>query len=457
MTTTATSQTAKSTDSQPSGQAADTSRGRPVVAVQQLTKIFKDFWMRDRARAVSNLTFEIYPQEIFGLLGPNGSGKSTTIKMLLGLLRPTSGRVSVFDKPASDVNIKKRIGYLPEESYLYGFLNARETLDYYGKLFEIEYKTRQRRIDQLLDMIGLTGAQYRPVREYSKGMQRRIGIAQALINDPDFLILDEPTTGLDPIGTRQIKDLIIELGRRGKTILLSSHLLADVEDCVDRLIILYGGQKRAEGTCDSLLTTETMTTIETDALDDETVAEIDKLIRARSGGAKSIARVAKPRQSLEELFLDIVERAKSEQLATSGATAGGQTAEFLRSQEAVQGEALIDKLMTGAGSTAAAAAAAEAAAPPPAATPAPEPASDEPDEEVIEGLLSTYDDEPAGAPPQADTARTSGGTQGGNAPVRPTPPPKPPPADIDRSVIGSLIDDDDKANEGDKPDSENRR
>src|SRR5678816_1130467 len=140
----------------------------PVVACQGLTKIFKDFWMRDRARAVDNITFEIRPHEVFGLLGPNGSGKSTTIKIILGLLRKTSGRAAVFGKPPTDVSMKKRIGYLPEESYLYPFLNARETLDYYGKLFELDRGVRKRRIDELLDMVGLSGAQFRTVREYSK-------------------------------------------------------------------------------------------------------------------------------------------------------------------------------------------------------------------------------------------------------------------------------------------------
>src|SRR5205814_10032790 len=149
---------------------------------------------------------------------------------------------AVFGKPPTDVEMKRRIGYLPEESYLYPFLNARETLDYYAKLFEQDHRTRKRRVDELLDMVGLTGAQFRTIREYSKGMQRRIGIAQALINDPDLLILDEPTTGLHPIGTRQIKDLIIELGRSGKTVLLSSHLLADPQDCVDGLVIHYCGR-----------------------------------------------------------------------------------------------------------------------------------------------------------------------------------------------------------------------
>lgn len=328
-----------------SSSASRTSQGEPIVVAQNLTRVFKDFWMRANAKAVNGITFEIRQREVFGLLGPNGSGKSTTIKMILGLLRPTSGRVSVFGKLPTDVTIKKRIGYLPEESYLYPFLNARETLEYYAKLFELERSVRQRRIDELLDMLGMTGAQHRPVREYSKGMQRRLGIAQALINDPDFLILDEPTTGLDPIGTRQIKDLIIELGRRGKTVLLSSHLLADVEDCVDRLVILYGGVKRAEGTCDDLLVTQDRTTIETDVLDEATVSEIDRVVRARSGGNRNVLKVSKPRQTLESLFLDIVEKAKSEQLSTSGATSGGQTAAFLRKDGTDEGAQLIDALM----------------------------------------------------------------------------------------------------------------
>ena len=320
-------------------------RGAPVVACQGLSKVFRDFWMRSRARAVDNLSFEIGAHEVFGLLGPNGSGKSTTIKLILGLLRPTRGRISVFGKPPTDVAVKQRIGYLPEESYLYPFLNARETLDYYAKLFELDRAVRKRRVDELLDMVGLTGAQFRPVREYSKGMQRRIGIAQALINDPDFLILDEPTTGLDPIGTRQIKDLIIQLGRRGKTVLLSSHLLADVEDCVDRMIILYGGRARAEGTCGSLLELAGVTSIETDALDEDTLADIDRLIRARSAGNKAVRRVSHPRQRLEDLFLNIVEQARAERLETSGAQAGGATAAFLAAAPP-QGERLIDELVS---------------------------------------------------------------------------------------------------------------
>lgn len=311
----------------------------PIVVAQGLTKIFKDFWLRDRARAVDGIDFDIRRGEIFGLLGPNGSGKSTTIKMILGLLKKTRGRLAVLGRAPTDVAIKKRIGYLPEESYLYPFLNARETLDYYAKLFQLDHRVRERRIDELLDMVGLAGVQHRQVREYSKGMQRRIGIAQALINDPEFLILDEPTTGLDPIGTRQVKDLILALGRRGKTILLSSHLLSDVEDCVDRLVILYGGKIRAAGTCDELLTSRSRSTIETAALDDATIAEVRALLQRRG---VEVDRIAQPRQRLEELFIDLVERAQAEHVATSGARHGGTTASFLLGEE---GQGLIDRLL----------------------------------------------------------------------------------------------------------------
>lgn len=399
------------------------SGGDPIVVCQGVTKVFKDFWMRDRAKAVNSLSFEIYPREVFGLLGPNGSGKSTTIKMILGLLRPSMGRIAIFGKSPSDVAVKARIGYLPEESYLYGFLNARETLEYYAKLFEIDPRTRARRIDELLEMIGLTGAQFRPVREYSKGMQRRIGIAQALINDPDLLILDEPTTGLDPIGTRQVKDLIIELGRRGKTILLSSHLLADVEDCVDRLVILYGGQKRAEGTCDELLVAQGKTSIEADALDDSTIDEIDRVIRARSEGAKSVLRVSKPRQSLEDLFLDIVNRARAEQVATSGATAGGETASFLKGDEA-QGESLIDQLVAAPTLLETERARAEAAMP-----------KAQVESEATEDVIGNLVRDETPIPREAGNGPSGGsGDSGGRG--APAPQQQP---DMDRSVIDSLL------------------
>lgn len=414
---------------------------RAVVACQALTKVFKDFWLRDRARAVDNISFHIDRGEVFGLLGPNGSGKSTTIKMLLGLLRPTSGRLAVLGKSPTDVAAKARIGYLPEESYLYGFLDSRETLDYYGKLFQLDRRTRSRRIDELLDMVGLTHTAGRPVRDYSKGMQRRIGIAQALINDPDFLILDEPTTGLDPIGTRQVKDLILELGRRGKTILLSSHLLSDVEDVVDRMVILYGGKIRGEGTCDQLLTAAGRTTIEADELDDDTLAEIDRIIRARSEGAQAIRRVAKPRQKLEELFLDIVAKAQAERLATSGARHGGATASFLKGDgdEDASGASVIDRLVAASDLDSLPPAPVEA--PRGAAAPTPPGA----DEARIRELLGTADPEPSDPVP-ANPVPT-GTSQAAPLPGRDPFQPMPIDPEVDADIIGSLLDgkDDDRS------------
>ena len=330
-------------------QAAPATADELIVKCAGLTKTFRDFWMRNRVRAVDGIDLEVRRGEVFGLLGPNGSGKSTTIKMILGLLHPTSGRIAVFGHHPSDVAIKKQIGYLPEESYLYRFLNARETLDYYGRLFHQGRAQRKRRIEKLLEMVGLDKVATRPVGEYSKGMQRRIGLAQALINDPQLLILDEPTTGLDPIGTRQIKDLIVELAGRGKTIILCSHLLADVEDVCDRVSIMFGGKVRREGTVEQLLVQQDHTTLQVAALSSEEIEAVERVL-ARTG--KHIERVERPRQRLEQLFLDIVHEAQAAGLDTSGATSGGRIAGFLTGDEAgagddAEGEAVIDRLVHG--------------------------------------------------------------------------------------------------------------
>ncbi|MDP6153158.1 MAG: ABC transporter ATP-binding protein [Phycisphaeraceae bacterium] len=323
-----------------------------VVQCTGVTKVFRDFWMRPRVRAVDGLEMSVRRGQVFGLLGPNGSGKSTTIKMILGLLRPTGGFIRVMGKRPEDVSVKRHIGYLPEESYLYRFLNARETLDFYGRLFKLDVTQRKRRIDMLLHMVGLEAVARRPVGEYSKGMQRRIGLAQALINDPELLILDEPTTGLDPIGTRQIKDLIVGLAQRGKTILLCSHLLADVEDVCDRVAIMFGGRIRKEDDIDGLLTQQGLTNIQTDKLDEETIAQIDQLLTARGN---RIERVEHPRQKLESLFLEIVHEAQATGVATDGARSDGRIADFLVEQsardahlpEGLQTHQLIDELVSG--------------------------------------------------------------------------------------------------------------
>ena len=330
-----------STAAEPAVASGRPSPGEPVVEAVGLTKTFTDFWMRAKARAVDDIDFEIRRHEIFGLLGPNGSGKSTTIKMILGLLHKTSGRLSVFGREPSDVGIKGRIGYLPEESYLYRYLDARETLDYYGRIFGLDRRSRQRRIDELLEMVGLSQVKRRSVGEFSKGMSRRLGLAQALINDPELLILDEPTSGLDPIGTRQVKDLLLELGRRGTTILLSSHLLADVEDVCDRMVILYGGRIHAEGTTGELLSDSNRTVINTPALDDDTIHEVEEVLQRRG---VSIEGVERPRQRLEDLFMGIVNQAQAEAEETSGALQGGATASFLSGDDAEEGESLIASL-----------------------------------------------------------------------------------------------------------------
>src|SRR5215212_6578392 len=214
-----------------------------AVETQNLTKIYRDFWGRDKVRALTGLDLTIHRGEVFGLLGPNGSGKSTTIKLLLGLIFPTRGNASVLGEAAGSSRINEKIGFLPEESHLYRFLNGEETLHFYGRLFKIPRKELNRRVPELLDIVGLDAkSRKRKLREYSKGMARRIGLAQALINKPDLILLDEPTTGLDPIGTREMKDLILSLKAQGKTVLLCSHLLADVQDVCDRITILFRGQ-----------------------------------------------------------------------------------------------------------------------------------------------------------------------------------------------------------------------
>lgn len=306
---------------------ASSEQARPIVEAIGLTKDFSDFWMRSKARAVDGIDFEIREREIFGLLGPNGSGKSTTIKMILGLLRRSRGKLSVFGRDPGDVSVKSRIGYLPEESYLYRFLNPRETLEYYAKLFGQRRSMRRERVDELLEMVGLQHVAHRAVGEFSKGMARRLGLAQALINDPEFLILDEPTSGLDPVGTHQVKELLIELGRRGKTILLSSHLLADVEDVCTRMVILYGGRIRAQGTAGDLLSDTEHTVIRLPKLRSATIGHIDELVRREEGVA--VESVQPARQRLEEFFMGLVAKAQAEQAATSGALQGGQTARFL--------------------------------------------------------------------------------------------------------------------------------
>lgn len=289
--------------------------GQYVIEAFSLTKIFSDWWGRSRVVAVDNLELKVRNNQVFGLLGPNGSGKTTVLKMLLGLLHPTKGKAFILGGDSKDPRISSQIGFLPEESYLYPYLNARETLDFYGRLFGLNSKIRKARIDVLLDMVGLSGMANRPIGTFSKGMARRIGLAQALINDPKLLILDEPTSGLDPIGTRQIKDLIVELARRGKTVLLSSHLLADAEEVCDRVAILYGGIVQREGKIEELLEEKDKTQITTSVLTERAIEQIKRIVE-KDGGEVD---VKPPMQKLESYFIDIVRQAQQARKPTSGA------------------------------------------------------------------------------------------------------------------------------------------
>ncbi|HEY1663848.1 MAG TPA: ABC transporter ATP-binding protein [Verrucomicrobiae bacterium] len=328
---------------QPS-QTGDQKSTETVIAVRGLTKVFRDFWNRPKARAVDNIDFEVKRGEVFGLLGPNGSGKSTTVKLLLGLLNPTKGHLEVFGHSPRHVQTKARIGYLPEESYLYRYLNSRETLDFFGNLFHLSKGERENRTTQLLEMVGLGMTQTRPVGEFSKGMQRRIGLAQALINDPDLVILDEPTAGLDPIGCREVKDLILALARRGKTVILSSHLLSDVEDVCDRVVILFGGKIRAAGALKELLVQPDSLRITTPLLPRPTLEKVLEIIRRDITTGE--VRVENPTQNLESYFLDIVAKAREAAHETSGAQSGARVAAYLRGgiEEAQSGDKILEKL-----------------------------------------------------------------------------------------------------------------
>ncbi|HYE17060.1 MAG TPA: ABC transporter ATP-binding protein [Tepidisphaeraceae bacterium] len=275
-----------------------------AVVTQDLTKIYKDFWGRDKVTALDRLNLTINRGEVFGLLGPNGSGKSTTIKLLLGLIFPTRGKAFVLGEPAGNTVINQRIGFLPEESYLYKFLTGEETLHFYGKLFKIPRKELKRRVPLLLDKVGLDEkARKRKLREYSKGMARRIGLAQALINDPDLILLDEPTTGLDPIGTREMKDLILSLKEQGKTVILCSHLLADVQDVCERITILFKGKMQTFGEVRDLLQVRDVTQIEARGMSPEQIEEVRQFVARQGAGNVSITH---PTTTLEDLFIRVV-------------------------------------------------------------------------------------------------------------------------------------------------------
>ncbi len=275
-----------------------------IIQVNNLEKVFKDFWMRPKTRAVDDVSFSVRRGEVFGLLGPNGSGKSTTIKLLLGLLKPTKGTISVLGKNPTHIATKKKIGYLPELSYLYKYLTPRETLRYYAGLFGMRGKAVKERIDQLIEKVGLSHAADRAVGEFSKGMARRVGLAQALLNDPEIIILDEPTSGLDPVGRYEVKQLVKQLSKEGKTVLLSSHLLSEIEDVCSSVIILSNGKVIAQGDLYEILAEQNRVQLEIEGMSLDALPEIVNRITEAGGKYK----VGHPRIPLEEYFLKTLKK-----------------------------------------------------------------------------------------------------------------------------------------------------
>jgi len=315
----------------------------PVLELIELTKIYKDFWGRESVRALDALNLEVRRGEVFGLLGPNGSGKTTTVRLVLGLLFPSRGAVRLFGRTPREVDVKKRVGYMPEESHLYPYLSAEETLDFFGHLFRLPRAERRKRVDALIDQMGLRRAAKRPVGQYSKGMARRVAMAQALINDPDLLILDEPTSGIDPMSARKMKEMIAMLRERGKTIFLSSHQLSDVEQLCDRVCILYGGKQRRQGPLDELLAETDATQIIAPRLNEQALDTVLKAIREQVG-EEAVVDVTVPKRRLEDIFMQEVEEARRAGLVTWGAEEGGAPAEFLSAREP-EGEELLQELV----------------------------------------------------------------------------------------------------------------
>jgi ABC-2 type transport system ATP-binding protein len=274
----------------------------PAVAVHGLTKIFPvPFHPTRRVVAVKDLSLRIEPGEVYGLLGPNGSGKSTTLKIILGLVSPTRGRTEIFGRDSRLVESREAVGFLPENPYFYKFLTGEETLRFFGRLCGMTGATLKNRINELLDLVGLNNARGRRLGTYSKGMLQRIGLAQALIYDPRLVVLDEPTAGVDPAGSREIRDLIMDLKRRGITVLLSSHLLAQAQEICDRIGILADGVLVREGRLHDLIAIENQTEFVIADASDDLVHEIESCI-GRSN-AKLLER-RKSTTTLERLFLE---------------------------------------------------------------------------------------------------------------------------------------------------------
>ncbi|MFI5289947.1 MAG: ABC transporter ATP-binding protein [Polyangia bacterium] len=287
-----------------------------IVSAEKLEKVFALGFLRKKVRAVREVSFEVRRGEIFGFLGPNGAGKTTTLKMLMGLIFPTTGTARIFGEPVPSIAAKRRLGFLPENPYFYDYLSGEELLDLMGRLFGLGRAERKRRAGLLLERVGLgrAGARSMPLRKYSKGMLQRLGIAQALINDPELVILDEPMSGLDPIGRKEIRDLIRELKDEGKTVLFSTHILSDVELICDRVAIVVGGRLRDSGPLDQLLSPRLLHTEvvleaggQKEAVRLAPELDVDEALRQALAAGKKVVAVTPRRESLEDLFVREVE------------------------------------------------------------------------------------------------------------------------------------------------------
>ena len=274
----------------------------PAVRIENLTKIFPVPLRRQRVTAVRNISFEVRPGEVYGLLGPNGSGKSTTLKILLGLVTPNQGRAMIFGQDSRDYHSRQDVGFLPENPYFYKFLTAAETLRFYGKVCGMGGALLTKRIDELIHLVGLEDARDRRIGGFSKGMLQRIGLAQALIQDPRLVVLDEPTAGVDPAGSHQIRDLILDLKKRGKTVLLTSHLLEQVQEICDRVGIMARGEMIREGALADLVSVKNQTEFVIENATPEIRSQIEILLQ--NSPAKLLS-TSQPQRSLESVFLEL--------------------------------------------------------------------------------------------------------------------------------------------------------
>jgi len=282
----------------------------PAVEVSNLTKVFSIGLRKEYVVAVDNLSFKVEAGEVYGLIGPNGSGKSTTIKVVLGLMAPSKGSAKVFGLDSGDIRARNEIGFLPENPYFYKHLSGEETLRFYGKLCGMRGATLSNRVTELLKLVDLEDAAKRRLGGYSKGMLQRIGLAQSLVQNPRLVILDEPTAGVDPIGSRQIRDLILRLRDEGYTVFLCSHLLEQVQEVCDRVGILFKGRMRREGSLEDLIAIEDQTTLTLEGASPELLSRIRSLVGAEAD--TKIVAEGHPRTSLEHLFIQIAERSRDE-------------------------------------------------------------------------------------------------------------------------------------------------